>query len=425
MASGAARPMSIPVRRAVLVNASLIVLLGVVAWRVLGLGVADHFARNEPGRALGWRADHPEALVRAAALDVEGRPDKAAGYAQAALRANPLDGRAYRIQGELAARRGDSGQALRFHEMASKLSPRDLRTHVWLEREYLRRGQLLPALGQIDLLLRLQPQLRERQFPVLQAIAQLPPAQATLVSLLSRRPPWREAFIAQLCRLSERSDSLDPFMLGLRRAPGGLSEAELSSWIERLTRDRRWNEAYLAWADGLPDRLQSELGNVYNGGFETEPSNRGFDWRLSEVAGAYVERLHSAGVGGELALRVSFEGQRVPFHHVRQLLALPVGRYRLDGRARAEGLRTERGLSWRVFCADNGRSLASSEPLTGTTTWRGFSFEFEVPEAGCGGQWLQLELPARIPAEQRVAGRAWFDDLGIVRVRPAPLAATP
>jgi len=42
--------------------------------------------------------------------------------------------------------------------------------------------------------------------------------------------------------------------------------------------------------------------------------------------------------------------------------------------------------------------------------------QFEVPTDKCGGQWLELQLPARIPAEQRIGGLVWFDDLKISRI---------
>ena len=41
---------------------------------------------------------------------------------------------------------------------------------------------------------------------------------------------------------------------------------------------------------------------------------------------------------------------------------------------------------------------------------RGFELQVRVPTEKCGGQWLTLRLPARIPAEQRIGGVAWFDD---------------
>jgi hypothetical protein len=49
------------------------------------------------------------------------------------------------------------------------------------------------------------------------------------------------------------------------------------------------------------------------------------------------------------------------------------------------------------------------------TPWRETDAAFEIPATGCGGQWLALVLPARIPAEQRIGGRAWFDSIRIRR----------
>jgi hypothetical protein len=53
----------------------------------------------------------------------------------------------------------------------------------------------------------------------------------------------------------------------------------------------------------------------------------------------------------------------------------------------------------------------------GRKPWHSFSTEFDVPAEKCGGQWLTLRIPARIPAEQRVGGTAAFDDL---KIRSAP-----
>ena len=84
--------------------------------------------------------------------------------------------------------------------------------------------------------------------------------------------------------------------------------------------------------------------------------------------------------------------------------------------ARADGLRSARGLVWTIRCADDQRVVAQTDPVLGHTPWREFSTAFQLPAQGCAGQWLQLSVPARIRAEQRIGGRAWFDDLRIVRV---------
>ena len=101
------------------------------------------------------------------------------------------------------------------------------------------------------------------------------------------------------------------------------------------------------------------------------------------------------------------------FKHVRQLLALPPGKYHLSGRVRLDDLRSERGLVWTLTCTEGGRVLAETEPMSGHRGWSPFGLDLVVPEQACGGQWLTLRIPARIPAEQLIGGAAWFDDLQI------------
>lgn len=386
-----------------------------VGWRVLSLGLAEHHSRNRPERALAWRVGHPVALVGAAERLASSNPSESRKLALAALRANPLEGRAYRVLGAMAEHRGDLSGAVKLYELASVRSPRDLPTHLWLEQHYLSTGKLSQALEHLDLLLRIEPQTQVNQYPLLRTLVALPQAHAGLAELFAKDPPWRRSFLVELSAKAEDSVAIAPFMGRLRLSSGGLDEAELSAWIERLTKDQRWGEAYLTWASTLPRPQQAELGNLFNGGFEREPSNAGFDWRFMRTPGAYVERLPVAGANGEVALRVSFEGRRVDFQHVKQLLALAPGRYRLLGRERSEGLRSERGLVWSVRCADNNQTIASSDPLKGSSPWRPFTVDFSVPAGSCGGQWLQLAVPARIAAERRIGGSASFDDLRIVR----------
>jgi hypothetical protein len=204
----------------------------------------------------------------------------------------------------------------------------------------------------------------------------------------------------------------------LRRSPDGLSDRELSIWLDRLIKNRQWSRAYLSWVESLSPTAGKRIGNVYNGGFELEPSQLGFDWRFSAVSGARVSRSQVSGSAGQFALRVDFEDRRVPYHHVRQLLALAPGTYRLQGRDRTDDLRGERGLVWTLSCAETGRVIGETEPFKGRHDWKNFEVDLAVPAENCGGQWLILRVPARIPAEQRLGGVAWFDDLSIRSTPP-------
>lgn len=406
-----------PLARRVLTGAAFAVLAW-LGWLSLSLGMADHYAATDPARALAWRSQHPEALFRRAeqlAPD-PARAAEAGDHARRALVANPLDGRPYRVLGELAEAAGDRTRAVELYELAASRSPQDLKARAWLLDHALATRDPAAAVDHLDALLRLNPSLMPRMLPILAGLAGAPQALDPLAARLERQPPWRTRMLVQVAKGADDAGAVAPLFNRLRKAPGGLAPPELAAWLDRLARDGQWGPAYLTWASQLSPERQRSLGNVFNGGFEWEPGEGGFDWRLGRIAGARVSRVGGEGVTGRVALRVAFEDQRVKFRHVNQLLALAPGRYRLQGRVRPDQLRTERGLVWTVACAGQRAALAESEPFRGNGPWRGFEVEFEVPAQGCGGQWLSLVLPARIPAEQRIGGRVWFDDLKIVRL---------
>ena len=396
------------------------VLLLVVGGRALTAAVADHYAVREPARALSWRSDHPEALYQQAVrlADDPAQAEATAAMARRAIRANPLDGRSYRILATLADTAGQREQAARLFRVAAARSPRDMPSQAWLLEYHLAQGDLPAAIGNMDLMLRITPGLFPSFEPLLLAMAGDPGAQAALVVHLAQSPPWRGRVMNLLATKATDANAVAPLFERLRQSPGGLTPAEMAAWLDRLGRDGQWGRAWLLWVSQLPpDRLVG-LGNLYNGSFEWEPGQGGFHWRLGRVPGARIDRLPTNGADGRLALRVAFEDRRVPFAHVRQQLALRPGRYTLSGQARPENLRSERGLVWTVNCVSGGAALGETAPLRGNGPWRTFEATVEVPAEGCPAQWLVLRLPARIPAEQRIGGYAWFDALKITR-RPA------
>jgi hypothetical protein len=388
-------------------------LLSLIAWRVLTLGMAEHLSRADPDAALGWRAGYAEAQLRQ--LELRARQPRHSEAqrtgALAAIRSAPLDGRGYRMLARQAELRGEMPVAMALYSLAAKRGPRDLPTQGWLIKYSLAHGDSAQALVHIDQILRVQPEMASRMYPILMALAARDPVKVAKVLL--QAPPWRPQFMVYLFRQSQDSPGLFGLVQRLRRSPDGLTDAELSAWLGRLVRNRQWGSAYLSWVESLSPEASRRIGNIYNGSFEFEPSQLGFDWRFGRVPGARVSRAQVTGSQGGLALRVEFEDRRVAFRHVRQLLALVPGTYRLEGRVRLDDLRGERGLVWTLTCAENGRVIAETDPVTGRRDWRTFERDLVVPAENCGGQWLTLRVPARIAAEQRLGGVAWFDDLSI------------
>ncbi|HPW33357.1 MAG TPA: hypothetical protein PLF92_10670, partial [Arenimonas sp.] len=82
----------------------LILLFVGLAWRVFSLGMADTQSRFHPQQALQWKPRHSAALFLLAEQQAANanQHGEAKRNAMAALRAYPLEGRAYRILGQIA-----------------------------------------------------------------------------------------------------------------------------------------------------------------------------------------------------------------------------------------------------------------------------------------------------------------------------------
>lgn len=398
----------------------LALLLAAMAWRVLTLGLADAAAVSAPGEALQWRGDHPGALFALSEQQVSNPETHVAARDNAlgSLRAYPFNGRAYRVLAHIAESEKNPALAYGLYQKAERYSPRDLETRAALLNHALRAGQVEPAVYQLDMLLRLQPDLQPQLMPVIGELAAIPAAHDRLILALGKNPPWRLHTIKSLLGQEKAAERYAVFVNRLAQSKGGISDAEQQAWLAALNHGKQWSLAYLSWAVNLPSELQKELGNIFNGSFENEPLGSEFDWQFVPVPGASMDRSFREGVKGKKALWVQFGDQRVLFNHVRQTLMLTAGTYRFSGQALTENLVTERGLVWDIQCLGGGPHLAASEPWQGNSQqWRTFAVDFDVPSSNCEAQMLSLKLPARVPAEQQISGAIWFDDLRIQKIQ--------
>jgi len=385
-------------------------------WRIVGLSMASFLAEDEPAAALQWRAQDANAIVAVEQARV--REDKThlpdATQARAALASAPLKPAGYRLLARRAELEGDAARAARLYEVAAARGPRDLPSVDWVARHRLANGDYAGALADFDQMMRVEPQLVEKLQHTLISIATLQPAQRDFARLLARNPPWRSVFTTSLLSQTPNAAAIFPLVEKLRSQPGaGLTDHELGLWISRLARDRQWGPAYLTWVQSLPPEASQRIGNVYNGGFELEPSQIGFDWQFKNAPGVRISRAQATGADEELALRVEFDGDRIAFGNVRQLMALPPGKYRLLGKVRLDDLRADLGLVWSIRCAENRRAIAETEPMSGRREWQSFETSFTIPDSDCGGQWLTLTVASGGRSLQRISGVAWFDDLSI------------
>jgi len=391
-------------------------VLAFVFWRVLGLGIADHFARSDPERALAWRSDHPEALLQAALRHVAAKDWPAAkADAERALKARPIDGRPLRVLAQVAEQGGDPAHALELYRQAAKLAPRDLPTRFWLLQHALERRDAKQAAAQLDAILRLQPNLLEPLQAQANLLAVTPESRGALLNTLAAAPPWRMAFLDGLAKAAYPVEAIAPFFAALKHTPN-TPMAEIDPWIARLRAENRAVQAYLIWVNRIPDNQREALGNVFDGGFEIAQEEQigAFAWQTPTVPGATAYWSATRGTVGENSYVVEFEGRRTPFTHLSQALVLPPGDWQLSWRAKGVRLDTQRGLVWQLRCDPSGAVLAESAPIMGQFEWREQTLAFTVPP-DCEGQQLVLRIPARIPAETMINGALWLDAVAINR----------
>jgi tetratricopeptide (TPR) repeat protein len=381
-----------------------------VAWRVVTLGIAEHWASLDPMRSIAVRADDPRALREAANLRLgAGALDEAADLARHALRADPLPGGPWAVLARIAEQRGDSAQARREMERALEHSPQDAEVRAWLADDALRHHDTRRAIALYDRLLRISPDDQRVVFRVLDGIAADAEGRDHLIRLLKAAPPWRASFLVDLARVGE-APVVDAFFAGLRDA--ALDAEVRRAYLDRLIADQRFRDAFDVWVAQVSPAGGASLTTPVNGDFEAAVTSPPFDWSIESPDGIEAGMRSAPDTGGR-ALEVQFFGRRSAFHHVRQLLQLPVGSHRLTWRYRLDELTTARGLRWVVDCATNPTTrIAASDLMRGDRPWSEGALRIDVP-AGCGAQWLRLELDARIPAETLAYGTAWFDDLQI------------
>jgi hypothetical protein len=263
--------------------------------------------------------------------------------------------------------------------------------------------------------LRTRPDLYRQFLPALVILAGDPQSRAALVDVLSADPPWRGWFLAQL-PAKVPADTAYAALAGLKATARPPRAVELLPYLRQLIDNGAFELAFVTWLHFLPADQSAALPYVYNGDFEQPISSLPFDWTIGNVTGAATSVVAAGDDNRGQALRIVFANTRVAYRHVSKLLVLPPGNYRLSGLEKADGLVNERGMQWRVFCAEGDKqTLGASPGLVGSGGWREFEATFAVPSTRCKAQWLRLELAARNAIEEQVAGAVWYDRLAITR----------
>lgn len=408
--------MSLALRRVGMLVAA--VVAAGVGWRIVATHLSDRLARTDPQAALSWDAGNPDAaLATAHARLAAGDPRAAAATARSLLHDAPLRGDAFAVLAQAAAAQGDAQAARPLFALALRRAPSDLRARAWVIDDDLRTRQYSAAVANLDILLRIAPAQRETVLPALLPLLARPAFAHALVATLATDPDWAPAFFDAL--LKSNSPAAIETVFGALAKRNALADTQTDAWIQYLMAHGNWGEAYARWAGTLQLPPGVALAPLYDGGFQYPATGAGFGWQLDGVPGVVIERVNSEGTRSGHAARVTFLGRRVDDSGFAQNLLLAPGAYRLEFRARAESLQSDRGLVWAIGCQGVQTPVAESEPMLDSFAWRAYTLDFRIPANGCTAQRLWLYNPGAAGPGKLVSGVLIVGDFSIAPRKPA------
>ncbi|PID48921.1 MAG: hypothetical protein CR991_09285 [Proteobacteria bacterium] len=410
--------------RIVLISFCLILAYASLSLRLGGVGPSDFIDTAPIEEPAWWQTSHPDTDIALSmkAMDA-GDLDEAKALALRALSKNITNGNATAQLMLVYEKQGFPEEADKLAEIAEQLWPAHAAVRTKLAEYWLRRDNLPKLLEEWHVLMIHNATLRRSVYPVLQEVANTPDIAVLLKPYAKVPPNWWNGFFNFMAAKNENLDTIRMLYQARVDSEVPLSNSERRAYVRRLMKEKLWTEAYFAWLSGLDAKALLLSGTVFDGGFESNLKNTGFDWRFAKAKGMNIQLDQTIGAKGRRALRVSFNGRkRINFRHVSQFLNLTPGEsYDLKFDYRVDRLETATaaGLSWRIRCHPNNKKIiAESDSIFKQSAWQTMITPFTVPTSDCPAQLLRLEASSRYTHEHSFKGTLWFDNISIVRAEP-------
>jgi hypothetical protein len=201
----------------------------------------------------------------------------------------------------------------------------------------------------------------------------------------------------------------------------GLADAGmLVDYVHFLVAQRQVPAAAAVW------RQHTGIAGMTNGGFESESTRKGFDWRIgSEREGHWdVRRAAFDGRSGAAALHVRFDGRaNVNFYHLSQVVAVtPQTPCRLAFWWHEKGLTTDQLPFVEVSGYDAKGLYARSPALQGARRWQREEMTF-TPPADCHAVVVRLRRRPSDRFDNKIRGSLWLDDFELIETAGGQAAA--
>lgn len=197
--------------------------------------------------------------------------------------------------------------------------------------------------------------------------------------------------------------------------------ASLKEFLDFLLNHNRIQEASTVWHDLQQAGLVKEEVNVesdnliFNGRFERQPLNTGFDWVYDSSEGSEVlyDFADLSAPQGRNCLKIDFPvGRNAEYDILRQVvLVKPNTRYQLTAQVRSEGLTSDSGP--RFLVTDLGCrncQVSSTDATLGTTPWHPVDTTFTTQAETDAVRIDFYRSAGRLPPRE-MSGTIWVADV--------------
>jgi tetratricopeptide (TPR) repeat protein len=374
-------------------------------------------AQLEPGNAECWR--HAGVFRQWDAN--HSNIDEALHYLQIATKVNSRSSGLWLDLGDTYAMSGDASRARDAYEKAQRSFPISSEI-AWRYGNFLLYQQdYAEAYPQIRRAISIDPSL------TWSALAECWRVNPTVAPILDRVLPERPDYYRSAMTFFLSQNLVNPALaLWNRQEERGVHVdiEESMQLVDTLIHENRIPEATRVWEDGLqtsnwPRDPQTNGSVVFNGGFEHEIANGGFDWQEFPIPGANSDFVSVFVHTGTRSLRIEFDGTENPdFAHVFQYVPVaPATRYHFSALVRTERLSTDEGISFEILDAlHSARTPFITPQLTGTHRWTALETDF-LTESDT--QVLKITL-RRVPSwkfDNKLNGTVWVDDVELIPTR--------
>ncbi len=215
----------------------------------------------------------------------------------------------------------------------------------------------------------------------------------------------RKVFLDELMRLKEPDAAL--LLWEKMRQEGPAPEENLQLRICQFLLDcGRVQNAKMLWCEWKGNGC---LG-VYDGGFEHEPLNSAFGWRLATNPDFLIERTSEGQYKGNWCLHLRFSGKKnLNLNQSLQVVPVEPGRpYRLRFARKAGNLTTQSGVFMEVIGYGCEGLHVQSEPVTGTTGWIEEQLDLPIPRK-CEAITLLIRRNESLKFDCNISGDYWLD----------------